>query len=72
MKIGIDVSQTAFPSTGVANFTLKLVNNLFKEDKENEYVLFFSSFRGRFPSSSFQIPKDAKVTLKNSNFRQVF
>ena len=64
MKIGIDVSQTAFSKTGVANFTLNLVNNLLKEDKKNEYILFFSSLRQEFPASNFKIPNNAKVVVK--------
>jgi glycosyltransferase involved in cell wall biosynthesis len=64
MKIGIDVSQTAFPETGVANFTLKLVENLLKRDKKNEYVLFFSSLRREFPASNFEFPTGSKVKIK--------
>jgi hypothetical protein len=45
MKIGIDISQMAYTNTGVANFTKKLVENLLSVDKENEYILFFSSLR---------------------------
>lgn len=45
MKIGIDISQLAYPQTGVANYLKDLVENLLKFDKENEYVLFGSSFR---------------------------
>lgn len=45
MKIGIDISQLAYPGTGVATYTQNLVENLLKIDKENEYVLFYSSLR---------------------------
>ena len=45
MKIGIDISQLAYERTGVANYLSKLIEYLLKEDKENEYVLFFSSLR---------------------------
>jgi len=68
MKIGIDVSQTAFSKTGVANFTLNMVNNLLKEDKKNEYVLFFSSLRKEFPVSNFKFPVGSKVKIKKFRF----
>lgn len=45
MKIGIDVSQLAYENTGVSNYYKNLVQNLINLDKQNEYVLFFSSLR---------------------------
>lgn len=45
MKIGIDISQLAYQNTGVANLLEKLIENMLKIDKTNEYVLFFSSMR---------------------------
>lgn len=45
MKIGIDISQIAFPGAGVANYTKNLVESLLRIDKENEYILFGSSLR---------------------------
>jgi len=54
MKIGIDISQTAYSGTGVAEYTQKLVENLSKIDNENEYILFFSSLRKKFPSASWR------------------
>ncbi len=53
MKIGIDISQMAYEGTGVGNYTKNLVENLLKIDKENEYVLFFSSLRKNFQFSIF-------------------
>lgn len=47
MKIGIDISQTAYENTGVANYLEKLVESLIAQDPKNEYVLFFSSLRRR-------------------------
>lgn len=44
MRIGIDVSQVVF-GTGVSFYTRKLVKNLLKIDKQNEYVLFGGSLR---------------------------
>jgi hypothetical protein len=46
MRIGIDISQTAFGGTGVSNYLSNLVCALLEQDHENEYVLFFSSLRG--------------------------
>jgi len=48
MKIGIDISQLAFPGSGSAVYTENLVKNLLKS-QENEYVLFFSSLRQPAP-----------------------
>lgn len=45
MRIGLDISQLAYPNSGVAIYTVELVKYLLKMDKENEYVLFGSSFR---------------------------
>ena len=52
MRIGIDISQTAYEGTGVANLLSKLVGYLLRADKKNEYVLFFSSLRRNFQFSS--------------------
>ncbi len=49
MKIGIDISQLAYPNTGVANYLSSLVEKLV-EDEENSYILFFSSLRRSLPS----------------------
>lgn len=45
MKIGIDVSQLAYPNTGVANYLKNLVSHLIAQDTKNEYILFASSLR---------------------------
>lgn len=47
MRIGIDISQIVHERTGVATYTQKLVENLLKIDKENEYILFGGSLRKR-------------------------
>jgi len=60
MKIGIDISQTAYEKTGTGNFVKNLVEALLKVDKKNEYVLFFSSLRGKMP----QIQINSKTTVK--------
>lgn len=45
MKIGIDISQTAFPGSGVARYTTSLISALVEYDQDNEYVFFYSSLR---------------------------
>jgi len=65
MKIGIDISQTAYPGTGVANYTRNLVTALLRVDKKNEYVLFFSSLRKKCPLAVGGL---ANVTLKTFKF----
>lgn len=42
MKIGIDISQAAYPGTGVANFLTHFVEELAKRE-DVELVLFYSS-----------------------------
>jgi len=60
MKIGIDISQLAYPNTGVANYLNSLVQNLVELDKENEYILFFSSLRKQFQISNFKFLNKSK------------
>ena len=59
MKIGIDISQLAYKETGVSNYLKNLIDALLELDKDNEYILFFSSLRGSFkplhPSSKVKI-----------------
>jgi len=65
MKIGIDVSQLAYPNTGVANYLQSLVKNLVKIDNKNEYTLFFASLRKEFPISNFQfLANNPRVKIK--------
>ena len=46
MRIGIDIRcLEEGRRTGVEEYTLNLLANLFSIDKENEYVLFFNSFK---------------------------
>jgi len=64
MKIGIDVRCLAEGRrTGVEEYTLNLLENLFRIDSKNEYVLFFNSFSK--PKVSFTwINKYPNVRLK--------
>jgi hypothetical protein len=66
MKIGIDISQLAYANTGVANYLRRLVESLLAMDKENEYILFYSSLRRQI--TDFGFIKDSKVTLKTFKF----
>lgn len=69
MRIGIDISQLAYPNTGVANYLENLVHALLEQDKENEYILFFSSLRGELPMTKFQLSNQFKnVQIKKFKF----
>src|SRR3989338_8046939 len=66
MRIGIDVSQTAYEVTGVGEYVRKLVENLLRVDNKNEYILFFSSLRRNFQFSIFNFqsrPKNLKIKI---------
>jgi len=63
MKIGIDISQTAYEKTGVAKYVKNLVENLIKIDHKNEYVLFFASLRREMQNLKLKIQND-NVKLK--------
>lgn len=67
MRIGIDISQLAYPQTGVANYVGKFVAELLKQDTKNEYVLFYSSMRKKCPISNSQYPT-SNITLKTFRF----
>ena len=68
MKIGIDISQIAYEGTGVANLLSRLVENLLKVDKTNDYVLFFSSLRRKFPSFAKASVGKQNFTIKTFRF----
>lgn len=60
MRIGIDISQTAYEKTGTAVFLKNLTEALLKIDTKNQYVLFFSSLRGKMP----YIKINSRTTIK--------
>ncbi len=64
MKIGIDISQTAYVGSGVANSVSRLIDNLVEIDKKNEYILFFSSLRNKFPASRLNVQSKSNVSIK--------
>lgn len=68
MKIGIDISQLAYKGTGVENYLRNLVVSLLKIDKENEYVLFFSSLRQKLDDSFINELTNSRVQIKIFHF----
>ncbi|HSW75984.1 MAG TPA: hypothetical protein VLG50_03005 [Candidatus Saccharimonadales bacterium] len=70
MVIGIDISQTAYENTGVANYTKSWVENLIKLDDKNEYILFFSSLRKQIPGFIKELAdkKNTKVKIKTFKY----
>lgn len=62
MKIAIDISQIAYIGTGVSSYLKNMILGLTKYDKENQYLLFFSSFRGLVEKELLDLIK------KNKNF----
>jgi len=72
MKIGIDISQLAFPRTGVANYLAQLVEHLVKIDETNEYILFYSSLRRNFQFSIFNFQSNKNVSIKRFKFPPTF
>ncbi len=60
MKIGIDISQIVY-QTGVSRYTEKLVDNLLRIDKKNEYIFLGYSLRQR------EKIQNLKCKIKNCN-----
>jgi glycosyltransferase involved in cell wall biosynthesis len=61
MNIGIDISQIAYPGSGVARYTSALLKALLP-DKTHNYHCFFSSLRG-------QIPHEIQNLIEETNTR---
>jgi hypothetical protein len=68
VKIGIDISQIAYEETGVANFLSKMVSNLLRIDKKNEYIIFFSSLRKGLNFKSYDLKQNSNVKIKKFIF----
>ena len=64
MRIGIDVSQLAYPKTGVANFLEHFIDSLVAVDRENDYVFFFSSLRKSLSAEFLKYQNNPKITIK--------
>lgn len=67
MRVGIDVSQTAYLQTGVSNYLTNLLMYMIKHDKRNEYVLFFSS-RRTLPPTIESLRSYQNVIIKSFPF----
>lgn len=67
MKIGIDISQSIYEGTGVAEYVNRLVTALLEQDDKNEYILFFSNHRVQLQTSKFEI-LNSNVTVKSFKF----
>lgn len=68
MRIGIDIRCLAEGKrTGVEEYTLALLQEIFLYDRENEYVLFFNAWRKVIPDFSW-IDHYPNVTLKTFRF----
>jgi glycosyltransferase involved in cell wall biosynthesis len=65
MKIGIDIRcLVEGRRTGVEEYTINLLNNLFEIDKKNRYVLFLNSFRkSRAEVEEFKKYKNVSVKI---------
>lgn len=61
MKIGIDARLYGVEHTGLGRYVYELVNNLLKNDKKNDYVLFLNSRH----ASDFQNFKRVKTVVTN-------
>jgi glycosyltransferase involved in cell wall biosynthesis len=68
MKIGIDIRCLAEGRrTGVEEYTLNLLDNIFMLDTRDEFILFFNSFRSSEVDFSW-LKKYPNVRLKKFNF----
>src|SRR3989344_1346812 len=68
MRIGIDISQIAFEGTGVGNYVRRMVAELLRYDKKNEYILFGASLRKRqaffqFFHDIYHSPKQVRLVV---------
>ncbi len=68
MKIGVDIRcLTVGRRTGVEEYAINLLENLFCKDKDNEYILFLNSFKK--PAADLNwIKKYSNVKLKFFRF----
>lgn len=65
MRIGIDIRCLAEGRrTGVEEYTINLLRNLFSIDKKNKYVLFFNSFKKpKINLSEFEKYKNVSIKI---------
>lgn len=65
MKIGVDIRcLSEGRRTGVEEYTINLLMNLFEKDKDNEYILFFNSFwNNKVDLSGFRKYSNVKIKI---------
>ena len=63
MKIGIDISQLAYPNVGVSNYLTSLVENMVLDNSHN-FILLFSSRRAKVPLRIASLVDRDNVKLK--------
>lgn len=68
MRIGIDISQIVYDNAGVSGYLKNLLEALLKIDDKNEYILFFSSLRGKMPT----LKTNSKTVVKKFKFPPIF
>lgn len=68
MRVGIDISQLAYPNTGVANYLGNLVKTLIENNKDVEFVLFFSSARRSLDQNLVKKLTRSNVKIKEFKF----
>lgn len=71
MVIGIDISQTLF-GTGVGNYVSYLTKEMISQNKNDSFVLFFSSLRGKIPADLLALQKYSNITIKQYMFPPFF
>lgn len=62
MRIAIDVSSIIQPSAGVGVYTKKIVNELVQANQNDEFILFFTSFKKIDLS---KLPQGKNIVIKN-------
>lgn len=65
MRIGIDASQIVY-GTGVSVYTQKLIENLAKIDRKNQYIIFAASLRAKKKLNEF---RESLQDHKNFEFK---
>lgn len=69
MRIGIDIRPLLEKETGgISTYTEKLLSHLFRIDNQNEYLLFYNSFRKKLPPSLKEKFSYPRVSLKPFSF----
>lgn len=71
MLIGIDMSQAIY-GTGVGNLLSELVSTTIRKDKDNSYVLMFSSLRNKPDEKLLAKLKSQNVTFKFFKYPPAF